>query len=197
MCGRYWLPDEEAGGEIRNMIEELGRRGRKGEKEIKRSGEVFPTDLVPVLANNRNMQPAVFAMEWGYTLPDGRRIINARSETAHEKGMFRDGLKNRRCLIPAGHYCEWETQGKEKIRYDICGSEEEEMYMAGLYRMEGEKAVFTILTRAAAPDIAFIHERMPVILRGKAKRDWLDLNCDAGEVMKAAETAVRFKQSSL
>jgi len=33
-------------------------------------------------------------------MPDGKRIINARSETILEKSLFKDGMLQRRCLIP-------------------------------------------------------------------------------------------------
>ena len=36
--------------------------------------------------------------------------------------------------------------------------------MAGIYRLEKGVPVFTILTRSPADSIAFIHNRMPVIL---------------------------------
>ncbi len=192
MCGRYYIADEDAAEDLRQIIDEVNRRSGEG-KTVKTAGEIFPTDLVPVIANSRSMQPAVFAMEWGYTLPDGRRIINARSETAHEKGMFKDGLRNRRCLIPASSYFEWEKKEKEKVKYDIRPETRETMYMAGLYRMEGDKAVFTILTREPAGNIAFIHDRMPVILPADIKNDWLNLQYDAADVMRAASTEVIYR----
>lgn len=190
MCGRYYIADEDAAEDLRQIIGEINRRNNIGDRPVKTAGEIFPTDLAPVLANNKNMRPAAFAMEWGYTLPDGRRIINARSETAHEKGMFKDGLKNRRCLIPASSYFEWETREKEKIRYDIRPVGNGTLYMAGLYRIEGDKAVFTILTREPAESIAFIHNRMPVMLPGDMKNDWLNLRYDASDMMQAAVTEV-------
>jgi len=193
MCGRYYIADEDAAEDLRQIIEEVNRRNNGGEKPVKTVGEIFPTDLAPVLANNKNMQPAAFAMEWGYTLPDGRRIINARSETAHEKGMFKDGLKNRRCLIPASSYFEWEKRDREKIKYDIRPVGSGTLYMAGLYRIEGNKAVFTILTREPAESIAFIHDRMPVILPGDMRNDWLNMKYDPMDVMKAAVTEVEHR----
>lgn len=62
--------------------------------------------------------------------------------------------------------------------------------MAGMYRIEGNKAVFTILTREPADSIAFIHDRMPVILPNEMKTDWLNLRYDAMDVMRAAVTEV-------
>ena len=190
MCGRYYIAEDDAAEDLRQIIEEVNRRNNGEGKQVKTSGEIFPTDLAPVVANNRNMQPTVFAMEWGYTLPDGRRIINARSETAHEKGMFKDGLQHRRCLIPASSYFEWEKKDKDKIKYDIRPSGGDTLYMAGIYRIEGDQPVFTILTREPAESIAFIHDRMPVILPNDMKNDWLNLMYEAAEVMRAAVTKV-------
>ena len=80
MCGRFFLADSDNSGELRSIIDQLNRRG-----VTVKTGEIFPTDTVPVLANNRNRRVMPFSMQWGYTLPDGRLLINARSETAGEK----------------------------------------------------------------------------------------------------------------
>lgn len=109
MCGRYYIAEEDSAAELQEIIEQLNRRGA----EVK-TGEIYPTDTVPVLANNKSMVITPFAMKWGYTLPDGKQIINARSETAADKPLFRDGMLQRRCLIPATNYFEWE----KRIRYN-------------------------------------------------------------------------------
>ncbi|MEE4543220.1 SOS response-associated peptidase [Streptomyces sp. V4-01] len=47
--------------------------------------------------------------------PDGAaKLINARSETVHEKPSFRRALTARRCLIPADGYYEWQTAPQER-----------------------------------------------------------------------------------
>ena len=81
-----------------------------GAEAVKGAGEVFPGDRVPVLCLSRagNLRP--FAMDWGYTLSDGKRLINARSETAAEKPMFRESMRLRRCLLPMSAYFEWERR---------------------------------------------------------------------------------------
>ena len=114
MCGRFFLADNDNSGELRGIIDQLNRRGA-----TVKTGEIFPTDTVPVLANNRNRRVVPFSMQWGYTLPDGRLLINARSETAGEKPLFQDAMRQHRCLIPATNYFEWEKRGKEKIKYAI------------------------------------------------------------------------------
>ena len=101
MCGRFFLADSDNSGELRGIIDQLNRRGA-----TVKTGEIFPTDTVPVLANNRNRRVVPFPMQWGYTLPDGRLLINARSETAGEKALFQDAMRQHRCLIPATNYFE-------------------------------------------------------------------------------------------
>lgn len=187
MCGRYFLADSDNSGELRSIIDQLNRR----DVTVK-TGEIFPTDTVPVLANNRNRRVVPFPMQWGYTLPDGRLLINARSETAGEKPLFQDAMRQHRCLIPATNYFEWEKRGREKIKYAIRQADVGLLYMAGLYRVENGRAVFTILTRKPAEQIRFIHDRMPVILTSNAKQDWLNLDCDAAQTLAQACENVAF-----
>ena len=81
------------------------------------------------------------------------------------------------------------------MKYTIRQSDSEMIYMAGLYRIEhGGDPVFTILTRSPAENIAFIHDRMPVILPAAAVGDWLNIRYDANEVIKAAVMNVGYNQ---
>lgn len=187
MCGRFFLADSDNSGELRSIIDQLNRRG-----VTVKTGEILPTDTVPVLANNRNRRVMPFSMQWGYTLPDGHLLINARSETAGEKPLFQDAMRQHRCLIPATNYFEWEKRGREKIKYAIRQADASLLYMAGLYRVENGRAVFTILTREPAEQIRFIHDRMPVILTSNAKQDWLNLDCDAAQTLAQACENVTF-----
>lgn len=187
MCGRYFVDRAESPEDLERIIDALNRKG-----QIVKTGEVFPSDTVAVIANTKALTPAPFAMIWGYKLPDGKLIINARSETAAEKPMFRDGMMQRRCLLPATNYFEWEKRGSEKIKYAIKPSQMEMFYMAGLYRIEGTQARCTILTRSPADSIAFIHDRMPVLLHKDALKDWLNPHYAAMDVLKAAMTDVSF-----
>ena len=79
MCGRYFVDRAESPEDLARIIDALNRKG-----QIVKTGEIFPSDPVPVIANSRAMQPAAFAMSWGYQIPGGSLIINARSESAEE-----------------------------------------------------------------------------------------------------------------
>ena len=83
MCGRYYIAEDDLSDELSRMIDELNRK--KTPEGLKTSGEIFPSDIVPVLANSRKQDVQPFAMRWGYAFPNGRPIINARSETAAQK----------------------------------------------------------------------------------------------------------------
>ena len=188
MCGRFYVPEDASIQMIRAIVERLEHRNVKV-----KTGDVFPGDMAAVVASNRQLQPQPFAMEWGYHLSDGKRIINARSETASRKAMFADGIRQRRCLIPAQHYYEWEKVDGRKVKYSIEPKDSEAFFLAGIYRMEAGKPVFTILTRSAAEGIAFIHERMPVILPVEAATDWLNPKYHGDDILKAAMTQMKYE----
>ena len=59
--------------------------------------------------------------------------------------------------------------------------------------MEAGKPVFTVLTRNAAEDIAFIHERMPVILPNETAGDWLNPKYNGDDILKTAMTQMEYE----
>ena len=195
MCGRYYIAEDDMTEEMARIIEEINRK--KTPEGMKTSGEIFPSDIVPVLANSRQQDVQPFAMRWGYTFPNSKPVINARSETAAIKPMFKDGMKQRRCLIPATHYYEWEHRGRQSIKYAIRPERSRMLYLAGIYHLEKHDDVivptFTVLTREASPGISFIHDRMPVILPSETTTDWLDSRNDAAEVIQAAMLNMEYR----
>ena len=86
MCGRYYIAEDDMADELVRIIKEINRK--KTPEGLKISGEIFPSDIVPVLANSRQQDVQPFAMRWGYSFPNSRPIINARCETASTKPMF-------------------------------------------------------------------------------------------------------------
>ncbi|MBR6219503.1 MAG: SOS response-associated peptidase [Clostridia bacterium] len=182
MCGRYYIDDGRDSVELRQIIESVNRRDAGA--PVKTAGEIFPTDVAPVVAGGG--PDGARAMQWGYALPGGRRVINARSETAHERPMFRGDLLQRRCAVPATCYFEWQRARGRKTKYAIRPGDGDLFYMAGIYRLQAGQPVFCILTRDPAERIAFIHDRMPVILPRDLMRDWVDPRFDAGDLLKHA-----------
>lgn len=188
MCGRYCIALDQAPPELAQRIQALNRKASR--QAVKTQGQVFPSDRVPVLANSRGGDIAPFAMAWGYGLEGGKLVINARWETAQDKPLFRDGMLQRRCLIPASCYFEWEKRRDRRVQYAIGPRDGGMMFMAGIYRLERRgdalAPVFAVLTREAAPQLAFIHSRMPVILPPQRARAWLDIRRPAKQVLEGA-----------
>ena len=158
MCGRYWIEQDDP--QLMEIIAEMQRL----DVQAKAEGEIFPGDKVPVLCKSRAGRVRPFAMEWGYKLDGGKRIINARSETAAEKPMFREGMAMRRCLLPMSAYFEWEKAGNGKKKHRISPEVNGLFCLAGIYRFENDRPKCTVLTMDAAEEIRFIHPRMPVLI---------------------------------
>lgn len=116
MCGRYTLFTEEQTEDIRNIIREV--QEKQPENNMK-SGEIFPTNTAPILKAEGGQLGADLAI-WGFPKFDGKGvIINARSETAEQKKMFRDSLLTRRCAIPSTGF----TSGhRMKENKNICSA---------------------------------------------------------------------------
>ena len=100
-------------------------------------------------------------------------------ETAAEKGMFRQALQERRCIIPASGFYEWRHEGNKKYKdkYIFRRAESPMLYMAGLYSVYKKEGVtipaFVILTTDANRWVQPVHDRMPVILDGDEQEMWL------------------------
>jgi len=180
MCGRYEPPHEEYYMTLQELLDL-----RENRWPLAKAGELSPGDTATVIARSRSLALQPYAMHWGYHRPDGKLVFNARSETAAQRPMFADGMKQRRCLIPAARYYEWEKTPTGKRKYAIAPKGEKAFFLAGIYRLEGTLPVFTVLTRSPAPEIAFIHDRMPVILPPVLARDWTDPETDAEALIRS------------
>ena len=188
MCGRYSFDSLVISEELWQEIEALGEK--RGEPV--KTGEIRPGDAAPAIALSRAGRRAPFLMRWGFRLSSGRLVINARSETAADSPMFSDGMRRRRCLLPAGKYYEWEKTGGGRVKYELAPAGAP-FCLAGLYRFEENRPVFVVLTRESAPGIAFLHDRMPVMLPHALHADWLDPSVDARRTLRGALTDVAFR----
>ena len=190
MCGRYFIDDSLEGFEP--LIEALNRGKPGGTPAVQiKTGEIRPTDVALAIANSRARRQRPFLMRWGFGGRDSHVVINARSETALSRPMFRDAMLERRCLVPASYYFEWQAQGKRRIKHAM-KPDGPVMYMAGLYRLEpGEPlAAFTILTQKADERIAHVHDRMPVLLPAQWAEEWLSQTADPAALLDRVRGAV-------
>lgn len=116
---------------------------------------------------------------WAKDARIGNRLINARSETIHEKPAFKSSFRRKRCLVLSDGFFEWKKiSTKEKIPYRIHLTEDSLFAMAGIWDSwkdaDGEEIrSFSILTTGPNELMKHIHHRMPVILDREAEKVWL------------------------
>ena len=158
MCGRIaqaHTPDE--------LSELLGvSRGLDRLEDISPSYNIPPSARLPgLVTGDEGTEWSSF--QWGI-LPawkrDGRAMFNARSETVGEKPMFRRSFQHRRCVVPVTAYYEWLPTRGGKQPFCIRLKVDELLYLAGIH----DHGACAILTRAALPAFAYIHDRMPVAM---------------------------------
>ena len=121
MCGRYSLFDEQDNKEIGKILAEINR---KYPTHPIRTGEIFPTNTVPVLTTDgKDLSPK--PLVWGFPKYTGSGvIINARAETVEEKKTFRQSLFTNRCDRARYALCQAQvfTNGtnRRKNIYSVC-----------------------------------------------------------------------------
>jgi putative SOS response-associated peptidase YedK len=175
MCGRYTLRDPDAvGNELRALQVEASER-------LPQRFNAAPSQALPTVAADGDGRPVLRQMQWGF-VPYWEKAerpklapINARAETALEKGMFKQALQRRRCLIPADGLYEWKRTETYKQPFDIHLKGSRPFFFAGIYEAATELRPETFLLFTTQPNelMAAIHDRMPAILTGPKAREWL------------------------
>ena len=113
MCGRYMITSSfEAMARLFEAdLAELGPDAARP--------NVSPTEAVPVVVSHDGDRTIV-PMRWGllpswYKAAERRPLlINARAEGIADKPAYREAMRERRCLIPADGFYEW--QGEKGAR---------------------------------------------------------------------------------
>ena len=204
MCCRYYVESTPYFLELGEGAEEVFSRSSvsKGSMgRVRRVGEISPGLVVPVLTSSRSGKQIPFLMHWGFTAKNKSLIINARSESAAEKPMFRDAWAAHRCIIPASWYYEWEhikqSDGSSRTadRYTLQPVGQDKAFLCGIYHLENGFPHFAVLTREAGDSIRFIHDRMPLILPEELTGDWIKPDSDPAEIAKYALTEMFFEKS--
>lgn len=183
MCGRYALslpaPDgtEWPAGWIERVRNPLAG--------IQRSN-IAPTQAIPIVRLEQG-EPVVREARWGLVPPWARdtkvgySTINARVEGLPGKPAFRHAwTQAQRCLVPALGWYEWKREGTGKQPYFLRAPGGTSLLMfAGLWERWNDPngtmlESTTILTCAAQPDLASIHDRQPRLLDAADWEAWLE-----------------------
>ena len=197
MCTRFYIePRSEELDEIMEaaMKNGLARKFLIAGSAVLTSGEIRPTNVVPVIAPNKDGKRTVFPMRRGFRIPGRSLVVNARTETAAVRPTFRDSWRQHRCVIPASWYFEWEhldaPGGKTKIgdKFAIQPNGQSVTWLCGLYRIEDGFPAFTVLTREPSDDVRRIHDRMPLILPEEMTDAWISPEQKPEDIIRHAVT---------
>ena len=185
MCGRFLLTTT---GE--RLAEHFGVPALA---ELPFRYNVAPSQPVPAVGLDREGRRALAALRWGLVprwSSDAKRApINARAETAASKPSFAESLRQRRCLVPADGFYEWQRQGKYKQPFCFRLCDDRPFAFAGIWdawREPGGTLLLTcaFLTTEANELVRPVHDRMPVIVPDCQYDLWIDR-----DVQDAAELA--------
>ncbi len=162
MCGRYYIDDE--------MVTEIEKIVRKVNEKFSYKGDIYPTNKVPIIHSDQD-SVASSLMTWGF--PNHMKkgvLINARSETVKEKKTFSSSVTDRRCIVPATGFYEWDA-AKNKIQFKR--SDNQLLFMAGIWKNFADGNRFVILTTGANASMEDIHDRMPLVLEKSELESWI------------------------
>ena len=193
MCGRFVI-----GGDFRDKLNELIEAEGiiySGLPYQESGQDVFPSESSLVI-HTGDRKLLAGEMLWGFSNPYRKGlIINARAETVREKNLFADSIMNRRCLIPASGFYEWDPY---KARFRFSHPDDELLLLAGIYHEEhGAPAPhYTILTTQANESMIPVHDRMPVIISRDEIHSWLNDNEKLSDFLERPQLQLVCEQDS-
>lgn len=177
MCGRYFYDGQTAKAVLKQL--ELNMDSIPME-----AGDITPAMSPIVLSASKagdGTEISVCNMFWGFTGKDNKLVINARAESVQDKSMFSDSFKNRRLVIPAAGFYEWD---KDKNKVIFSREDKSPIYLAGVYSLSNNKDSFVILTTAANESMIKVHDRMPLMIEKQHVKDWLYDSKAAEEMLR-------------
>ena len=179
MCGRFYV-DKGTAREMEQIIRGVDLRIQK-----MRTGDIYPSQSAGILTCHNQQKNPLSAgpaaenspalelneMRWGFPQYQKKGLlINARAETALERKTFRESVLHRRCVIPARHFYEWDS---EKNKVTFFREDRPVLFMAGFYSWFQDDERFIILTTQANASVSPVHNRMPVVLDESELEDWV------------------------
>lgn len=181
MCGRYGLSRADS---VPDRFEAHHRLDVQPELFEPRYNVAPTQDVVTVGYSKRVGARAVKAMRWGlvssWALGDSRkpRPINITSESLLDRPAYRRLLAEKRCVIPADGFYEWQRRGSGRQPYSIELGAGQLFGFAGIWEAcktaGGWLVSCAILTVVPNQLVSQLHDRMPVILEPDDEELWLD-----------------------
>jgi putative SOS response-associated peptidase YedK len=183
MCGRFTADIEEQDFLAQFMEVML-------KSEIKPNYNAAPTQEILNIRQSDGQQVGEY-LRWGFKAPWGKRplLINAQSETVYEKRTFAKAARERRCLVVADGFIEWQRKGdqKKKTPYHFKVKDQKVIAFAGIWfpAIDDDAIETVILTVSPNKLVGDFHDRMPVILSDSdLQNEWLKEDIASFEEME-------------
>ena len=193
MCGRITVITQQ---ELQEIIADLqagkhaGRLGNASESGSTRA-QARPGSPVNAITSDKGVLSSN-VLNWGFKPSWSNKLVfNTRIESALKGGMWRDAIREGRCILPAATF--FETHQSETIAsprtgrpikrpYEFALPNAEPLLLASICE-QGQLSVVTTQPNAA---VAPIHPRMPLVLRFEEVPLWME-----GELDDIAQLALR------
>lgn len=196
MCGRYSIVITEE-----QLRKQFSRNLQLPTAGLPENYNVAPTQSGLVITDRSPDQLANFRWGlvpfWAKDLKIGARMINARSEGIEDKASFRKPIRERRCLVLADSFYEWQARNDGKQPYRIKPTNGNLLVMAGIWEQWHPKGSpdadpvfsYSIITGAPNAEMTPIHDRMPMLLTTEEQQSsWLDREAPLPEVLNLLRT---------
>lgn len=168
MCGRMNIIDDPITQWLSN---ELGIQFNTVS-----NNDVRPTNTVGTLIADGERSCRQLDARWGIKPSWSKKLlINAQSETAHEKRTFKEAFQQRRCLVPFSAWYEWRDEGgRRKQKYMFDTPDNTPLLMAGIYFDNNEHGMQLVtLTSSPNRQCSDYHHRMPTLITVEHALEWL------------------------
>jgi putative SOS response-associated peptidase YedK len=172
MCGRYGRR-----GDKQKIAEAFHVKANLEHAEFEEDDDAAPGSIQPVVIKRDNERDLTL-MRWGFKLPQ-RLLFNTRSDTAATSKFWKEKLADKRCIIPASAFFEWEGEKGSKTKYEITVPQHHLFGMAGVWapwknpKTAKWEDTFSIFTTDNNALLAPVHDRQPVILEAYEFDEWL------------------------
>ena len=179
MCGRINL--RATPGELKEFFE-LFREPVWSKPRF----NLGPMQKILVIRQQPNGERTAEPLQWGLVpgwakdASGGSKMTIARSETVATKSAYRSAFRQRRCLIPASGFFEWQVlTSKSKQAWHVFRKDGDLLAFAGLWEKwkspEGwELESCSMMTTEPNEFMVKFHDRMPVILDRSDWSRWLE-----------------------
>ena len=177
MCGRY--SNAKALKKLAGKARVVGPIGT-----LPLRYNIAPTQAAPIIFRE-GREVVMKTMCWGFSSGGAAPLlINARAETIEAKPAFRAPIQERRCLVPADGFYEWQEREGKRQPFRILLESEEPFCFAGIWQPKveakdpagegAERGSFVIITTAANTTMSPLHVRMPLFVDPEQYANWLE-----------------------